>query len=100
MAAKEQFPEQLADKKRKVNYTLVPPNALKGIADILTGGALKWGAYGWRNRKQEIYIAAAYRHAEAFRSGEILDKDTKQPHLLHAATNLILAAELQNNKKK
>lgn len=82
----------------KVRYDLVPPSAVKAMADILTFGARKYKPNNWQNCKEpERYLAAMYRHLEAWRQGEVNDQDSGMPHLAHAMTNLAFILELGYN---
>ena len=79
----------------KLRYELIPPSALKGIAEVLTHGAEKYTPNNWRNVTDLTrYEGAMMRHFEAYRSGELLDKDSGLPHLAHCMTNLVFLLEL------
>ena len=73
----------------KPKYSLIPPIALKGMAEILTFGADKYGAESWKlvPNREERYLNALYRHLEAYRSGEKLDQETFKSHLSHVLCN-------------
>ena len=73
----------------KLRYSLIPPIALKAIASVLTYGAKKYKPNNWKEVDSvDRYWDALYRHLEANRSGEILDEESKLPHLWHAITNI------------
>jgi len=73
----------------KLRYGLIPPEFLKGIAEVLTMGSLKYSDNNWKNVDDESrYVDALYRHLEAWRSGEINDPESGLPHLAHVATNV------------
>ena len=79
----------------KTRYDLVPPSAIKAIANVLTYGAKKYKPNNWQLVEDtERYTAALYRHLEAWRSGEINDSESGLPHLEHAMTNLAFLIEL------
>lgn len=79
----------------KVRYELVPPKAIKAVAEVLTFGASKYGANNWMNvDNPDRYVGALMRHLEAYRSGEIKDPESGLPHLHHAATNVAFLIEL------
>ena len=82
----------------KLRYDLVPPAALKNVAEVLTFGASKYSDNNWKNVYpfESRYIAAAIRHIEAYRQGEILDDESGLPHLAHASTCLMFL--LQGNE--
>lgn len=79
----------------KLRYDLIPPSAVKALAEVLTFGARKYKPNNWKNcQDPERYLAALIRHVEAYRSGEELDADSGLPHLAHAMTNLSFLLEL------
>ena len=76
----------------KIQYGLVPPEFLRDIATVLTHGANKYGANNWKEMSiedQQRIIDAVFRHLEAYRLGEPIDKESGQTHLAHAATNIL-----------
>lgn len=82
----------------KVRFDLVPPSAVKAMADVLTFGARKYKPNNWKNCEEpERYLAAMLRHIEAWRAGEVNDQDSGMPHLAHAMTNLAFMLELGYN---
>tara|TARA_B110000211_G_C13702968_1_gene388321 strand:+ start:296 stop:598 length:303 start_codon:yes stop_codon:yes gene_type:complete len=79
----------------KTRYELVPPKAIKAVAEVLTFGANKYGANNWMDVDDpERYVGALMRHLEAYRSGEINDPESGFSHLHHAATNVAFLIEL------
>ena len=60
------------DDASKVRYDLVPVDALREVAEVLTFGAEKYGDENWRRLDDLVrrYTAASMRHGEAFRGGE------------------------------
>lgn len=82
----------------KLRYDLVPPSAIKAMADVLTFGARKYKPNNWKEcQEPERYLAALYRHLEAWRAGETHDQDSGFHHLAHAMTNLAFMLELNYN---
>jgi len=75
----------------KLRYTLIPPVALKGLAEVLTFGAAKYAPDNWKyvENGKVRYLDALYRHLEAYRSGEILDPESGLSHLKHILTNAV-----------
>ena len=75
----------------KLRYDLMPTNSLRQIVEVLTHGAEKYGDENWRKVKNmdARYYAALMRHVEAWRSGEVVDKESGKHHLAHAACCLI-----------
>ena len=74
----------------KLRYSLIPPETLKALAEVLTFGADKYQKDNWKllENGKERYLDALYRHLEAYRSGEYLDKESGLPHLSHCLCNL------------
>jgi len=73
----------------KLRYSLIPPEATKSLAEVLTYGAKKYKPNNWQKAEDTArYVDALYRHLEAWRSGELLDEEFGLPHLSHALTNL------------
>jgi deoxycytidylate deaminase len=73
----------------KLRYSLVPPSAIKALAEVLTYGAKKYKPTNWQKAEDPMrYMDALYRHLEAYRSGEKVDKESGLSHLAHAMTNI------------
>ena len=83
------------DDSYKLRYDLVPPGALAQITDVLTFGANKYADENWRKvaDPERRYIAAAMRHIEAYRAGDITDPESGRHHLAHAACCLMFILE-------
>ena len=86
--------------KGKLRYDLVPPHAIKAIADVLTYGADKYAPNSWRTVSdgETRYTAAMMRHFEAYREGEELDPETGKSHLSHCLCNLTFLLWFQQNR--
>jgi len=93
----EEFMKFDADKLR---YDLIPPSAMKALAEVLTYGAKKYKPNNWRNGDKDRYIAALYRHLEAWRAGEQKDEESGMVHLAHALTNVAFLLELDSSTSK
>ena len=78
----------------KTDFTLLPPNAIKLVAELLTKGLEKYPAEKWRRLSINDHLAAALRHINAYLRGEALDEDSPS-HLINAATRLLFATELE-----
>lgn len=75
--------------KNKLRYDLIPPEVNEALAQILTFGANKYEANNWKKCEDTSrYIAALFRHIEAYRKGEKIDKESGFSHLKHALCNL------------
>lgn len=74
----------------KLLYSLIPPETLKALAEVLTYGAQKYAPNNWQKVENgDIrYMDALFRHLEAFRSGETHDPESGMHHLAHVLTNV------------
>lgn len=83
-------------KNRMGLYLAHCTTAVKAVAEVLTFGANKYSANGWRTvpNAKERYTDALYRHLNAYHAGEELDAESGLPHLAHAATNIAFLIEL------
>lgn len=78
----------------KTDFTLLPPNAIKLVAELLTKGLEKYPDEKWRRLSVNDHLAAALRHINAYLRGEAFDDDSPS-HLINAATRLLFATELE-----
>lgn len=74
----------------KPRYDLIPPVVLEQLAAVLGHGAAKYGANNWQSVTpfNDRYYAAAMRHLQADRAGEVYDEESGLPHLAHALANV------------
>ena len=79
----------------KPRYELLPPKPIEDIVKVLTVGARKYSDENWRyvDPLYDRYYAAALRHIQAWRMGEVNDPETGLPHLAHAGCCLIFLME-------
>ena len=79
----------------KLQYGLVPPNALKATVEILTFGAEKYEPDNWKwvPDSKRRYFDAAQRHLWAWKSGEQNDQESGKNHLAHALCCLMFLYE-------
>lgn len=85
----EQFTKADQHKNR---LELIEPEFIKGLGRIVSFGSLKYSAENWKNAKQEDINrikGALLRHIMDYLSGEMIDKETNESHLYHAACNLM-----------
>jgi hypothetical protein len=78
---------------------LLPPDALREVAAVLTFGANKYGDRNWeKGMDWGRLIGAAYRHLAAFQEGENLDDETQLSHMAHLAccSMFLLSYQLRN----
>jgi hypothetical protein len=65
---------------------LLPTEALRSLARVLSLGADKYGVYNWRKGggvKATTYTAAIMRHLMQFMDGEDADRESGESHLAH-----------------
>lgn len=85
----------------KLRYDLIPTSTTKALAQVLTYGAKKYKPNNWRNVDDtDRYVAALYRHLEAWRDGEKVDKESGLSHLAHALTNVAFLLHLDKPVKR
>lgn len=72
------------------------PNALEGVARVLTFGAKKYADHSWQNVEDGIdrYTSAMERHQNALAKGEDFDPESGLLHIDHVACNALFLAEL------
>lgn len=77
--------------QNKLRMDLIPPSTFTALAEVLTMGANKYGANSWQNLPDfnNRYYGALLRHLIAWRSGELLDKESGLSHLKHALANIV-----------
>lgn len=81
----------------KARWDLLPWDALREIVVVFTDGAAKHGDNGWREilDAKRRYFAAAMRHLCSWKTGEFIDPDSGNLHIIHAAANVMLVAALE-----
>ncbi|KKN71189.1 hypothetical protein LCGC14_0423520 [marine sediment metagenome] len=82
--------------KGKLRYDLIPTEAMKALATILTSGAEKYSDRNWEGGMswQRVY-ASLMRHLVAFESGEDLDPESGELHMAHALCNVVFLVTYQ-----
>lgn len=73
----------------KVRLSLITPNFVNGVGEVLTFGAKKYAPNSWQTvpNAKERYEDALYRHWLAYLGGDKVDKESGLSHLKHLATN-------------
>lgn len=76
--------------QQKPRMGLVHPDFVQGVAEVLSFGADKYGAWNWAEGidYSRLYDAAQ-RHLSAWHKGEDLDEESGNNHLLHASCELM-----------
>lgn len=77
--------------RKNVEFHEIPPEALWVLGKIASYGARKYGDNNWMGGLvwSRLYNSAL-RHQLAFWGGENMDRESGYPHLLHAASNLLM----------
>lgn len=79
--------------------SLVDPDFILGVGDILTFGAQKYDKNNWQlNTDISRYQDATLRHLYAYLSGETHDPESGRPHLDHVATNIMFLRYFEHGK--
>lgn len=79
--------------KDKINYSLLPPRAIRRVASVLTRAAKKRGKWNWRGGQPlSQLVESADRHLMQFKLGE-----TDEDHLSHLACNILFLMEHQES---
>lgn len=87
----------------KTDWSLVPFEALEGMADVLTFGAKKYASWNWTEGGGFSYsrvLRSCLRHIFAFMRGEDNDPESGLSHISHAQCNLLFLAHYIRDKKK
>jgi len=88
----------------KLLWNLLPVECVEDVVKVLTMGSNKYGSNNWQNVEpfNERYYAALMRHLVEWRKGNLIDDESKLPHLAHVMCNVVflLWKEKQNNNLK
>jgi Domain of unknown function (DUF5664) len=71
---------------RKLRFDLIPFEFLEAVAEVLTRGAARYGAWNWKRGKKDFFFDAwnhAFVHLQKFKEG-----DRSEDHLAHLACNV------------
>lgn len=94
---------EVAGKKNdsdKPDLSLIPTDALWGMAAALSYGAQKYDRHNFRNGlKYSRLVAATMRHLSAWNEGECLDNETSLSHIDHAMASLAMLKFMEVNRK-
>lgn len=93
-------PPGTKDSMGKLQYSLIPPEALAGVARVLTKGAVKYAPDNWKKvpNAEKEYTDALFRHLEKMRAGEMRDPESGELHSDHMATNALFLSWFQQGK--
>jgi hypothetical protein len=85
--------QNIKEDDNKARYDLIPIAAIEELAKVLTYGEKKYEANTWQEIEKDRIYAAMLRHIVAWRKGEILDAESKLPHLAHVLANVVFLLE-------
>ena len=92
------------DEKKKDHgkpmWDLLPWKQVGYVVDVITFGAAKYGPNQWQTVKdaKSRYYAAVMRHIVGWKTGELIDKESKKPSLAHAICCLLFLMWLDDNE--
>ena len=86
----EQFDNGGKREKLRERYDLLPARALKLVAIAMGEGAVKYGDNNWKLLPETVIANHALRHIIEWIGG-----DREEPHLSHAAANLLMLADME-----
>jgi len=74
----------------KLQWSLLPFEALVGVVKVMMAGAKKYGVANWsRGMSWTICYDCAMRHLYAWRTGEDSDSESGESHLSHVICNML-----------
>lgn len=85
----------------KLDYTLLPYEAVDEIVKVLMFGAQKYARDNWRHVDDapHRYAAAAFRHLTAYSKGEQTDPETGISHLAHVGCCILFMLALEKRQE-
>lgn len=77
---------------------LFPLAVAESISEVLTFGAKKYAAHGWKKLPEAVqrYQGALLRHMVALQNGEECDTDSGLPHVYHIGCNITFLIHFYN----
>jgi len=85
----------LKNDANKLDWTMLPFEAIEEILKIMDYGAKKYERDNWKKVEPNRYIAALFRHIVAEIKGEDYDKESGRLHLSHAACCILFLLYLK-----
>lgn len=84
----------------KLQWRLMPFDALKGVVRVLEMGAKKYGIGNWQKGMNWLTCwDCLIRHSVAWRNGEDIDPESGENHLSHVMCNALFLLWYQLNGK-
>jgi len=85
----------------KVDWSQVDLTLLEPMIRVLMYGEKKYHKYNWKKGAPiSELIGCLMRHLTSFMDGEDIDKESGQPHLGHAMSNLMMMINTMKNRKE
>lgn len=83
----------------KPDMSLVPLKTLEAVARVFKDGLKKEGrvANDWQKSDPILFLSALIRHLGEHQYGNLIDPESGESHLAHAATNAIILLWHQQN---
>lgn len=81
----------------KIDYTLLLkdlPGSVKSVVKVLELGCKRYGRTNYSKVESERYEKSVLRHIMSHLSGDLIDKDSGEPHLSHAICGLLFLVEV------
>lgn len=82
----------------KAPMNLINPAFIEAMARVLGHGENKYGVMNWKGLAVDRLLAAVERHVSAIKKGIDCDEETNEPHAAHAASTLMLASWVIENR--
>lgn len=87
--------------KNKPRMELLPMEAIREVAKVMSFGAKKYAPNNWRGVEIQHYIGALLRHLATYMEGEeIIDEDSGLPTLAHLACDALFILDLHLKGKE
>ncbi len=76
--------------KTNWNYLYYP--TFEKLCDVMVKGSKKYGFENWKKKKrtENMFQNAIMRHWVLIQKGEWIDKESKQPHIIHIIANCMM----------
>lgn len=86
----------------KPRWSLIPFDALSKVLAVLEFGARKYDIDNWKKvpNAEQRYKEALMRHVVAYFNGELIDTESGESHLAHAACNTLFLIWFSIQKKE
>ena len=102
MDEREVYMEGMKYDGGKLRMSLVEPEFVTGLAEVLTYGSVKYTADSWQHLEnaEERYRDALLRHLYAYLSGEVNDQESGLSHLKHISANVMFLEHFERTKTR